>query len=182
MLDYEALENLGREVGFTSVAPLDPTTIELKQEVRDMCAANTCGKYGKSWACPPACGELAECEARIRSFSEGILVQTMGQLEDEMDGEGMMETEAQHKKHFTDLYARLREQYDDELAIGAGACTVCKDCTYPDAPCRFPERRTSSMEAYGMLVLQVCRDNNVQYYFGPSTITYNSCFLLKSRV
>ena len=67
----------------------------------------------------------------------------------------------------------------DLLAIGAGACTKCKECTYPDAPCRFPKEAFASMEAYGMLVVQVCKDNHMKYYYGPETIAYTSCFLLE---
>lgn len=96
-----------------------------------------------------------------------------------MDGEGMMEAEAQHKAHFEALHERLRKDYPDLLACSAGTCTRCKTCSYPDAPCRFPERMTSSMEALGMLVLQVCKANGLNYYYGPNTIAYTSCFLLK---
>ena len=76
-----------------------------------MCASNTCHMYGKNWHCPPGCGTLEECEARVRSYRQGILVQTVGELEDSMDGEGMMETEKAHKEHFFALEEKLRSQY-----------------------------------------------------------------------
>ena len=37
----------------------------------------------------------------------------------------------------------------------------------------------SSMEAYGMVVLEVCRANGLQYYYGADKMAYTSCFLLK---
>ena len=37
------------------------------------------------------------------------------------------------------------------------------------------------MEAYGMLVLEVCKANDLQYYYGPTTITYSSCFLIREE-
>ena len=179
MLHYEELIAQGKRVGFTHVAPLKTSTMQLRPEVRQMCESNTCGKYGANWSCPPGCGSLEECQRRIDSYTEGILVQTVGQLEDEMDGEGMIETEKRHKEGFLRFFEELRQQYDEVLAIGAGCCTQCAQCTYPNMPCRFPERRVSSMEAYGMLVLQVCKDNGLPYYYGPCTIAYTSCFLLK---
>ena len=103
----------------------------------------------------------------------------MGELEDNMDGEGMMETEARHKEAFLRLMEDLKKDYPDLLAIGAGCCTRCKTCTYPDAPCRFPDKKVSSMEAYGMLVSQICKDNSLPYYYGDCTIAYTSCFLLE---
>ena len=98
---------------------------------------------------------------------------------DAFDGEGMMETEARHKEYFVEFEKKLREIYPDMLAIGAGCCTKCKVCTYPDAPCRFPKQAFSSMEAYGMLVTQVCQANELQYYYGDCTIAYTSCYLLE---
>ena len=64
------------------------------------------------------------------------------------------------------------------LALGAGCCTQCGECTYPHAPCRFPEKMISSMEAFGILVLEVCQANGLPYYYGSDKIAYTSCFLL----
>ena len=168
---------LALEMGFSQAGVLDPATIELKEEVRQMC--RNCGAYDTRWSCPPGCGSLEECRERIGAYKQGILVQTTGQLEDPFDGEGMMETEATHKENFAKLYELLRQQYPGMLALGAGGCRLCKSCAYPDAPCRFPEKMVSSMEANGMVVTEVCRANGLQYNYGPNTITYTSCFLLK---
>ena len=84
-MSYEELVQLAKDAGFTAWAPLDVSTIELKNEVRDMCATNTCGMYGKCWSCPPGCGSVEECTARIKGYTQGILVQTYGDIEDGFD-------------------------------------------------------------------------------------------------
>lgn len=178
-MTYEELAVLAREAGFEHFAPLDSTTIELKQEVRDMCATNTCGRYGKCWSCPPDCGELDACREQVEGAVCGILVQSVGDVEDGFDFEAMMEIEAEHKSRFTEMYAAIREKHHDVLALGAGCCTQCATCTCPDEPCRFPEKRISSMEAFGILVLEVCRKNDLTYYYGSDKMAYTSCFLLK---
>lgn len=178
MIDMEKLKEMGRQQGFSEIAPLHCSTIELRQEVRQMCESNTCHMYGRCWSCPPGCGSLEECRERIGYYTEGILVQTIGELEDALDGEGMMETEARHKESFYAFEKVLRKQFPDMLAIGAGCCTRCSTCTYPGEPCRFPKQAFSSMEAYGMLVTQVCQSNHLPYYYGPCTIAYTSCYLL----
>ena len=160
-MNFKDLKQLCLSHGFTNVAPLACDTIELKPEVRQMC------------------GTLEECKQRVRKYKLGILVQTVGQLEDSMDGEGMMRTEAMHKASFYSLEKDLRKFYPNMLPIGAGCCTKCKTCTCPDAPCRFPDQAFSSMEAYGMLVMQVCQANHLDYYYGPGKIAYTSCYLLK---
>ena len=169
----EQILHLAQQAGFTQVMPMDPATIELKEEVRQMCAA--CGQYGKRWSCPPGCGTLEECAAKVSAYTHGILVQTTGQLEDDFDVEAMLETESLHKERFAALRQLLQGQ--NVLPLGAGCCTVCKTCTYPDAPCRFPEKNISSMEAYGMVVTEVCRANKMPYNYGKNTITYTSCVL-----
>ena len=175
----EKLKQLANAAGFEAAAPLDIASMELKQEVRDMCAANSCGQYAKRWNCPPGCGSLEECAQRLKGYSKGILVQTIGRIEDSFDAEGMLEAEATHKKRVQALYATLRETVPNTLALGSGCCTRCKICTYPDAPCRFPEEMIASMEAYGILVLEVCKVNHLPYYYGAEKIAYTSCFLLE---
>ena len=177
-MNYEELSALAQKSGFTAWAPLDVSTLVVKQEVRDMCADNTCGQYEKRWSCPPGCGTLDECAARLKLYSRGILVQTSGDVEDGFDIEAMMEIEADHKDHFQQMYAELRRTGMDVLALGAGCCRACRECAYPDAPCRFPEKAVASMEAYGLLVLEVCKANGLQYYYGSDKMAYNSCFLL----
>ncbi len=178
-MNQHALAALAQASGFTAWSPLDTATIELKPEVRDMCAVNSCGMYGKRWSCPPGCGSLEDCRRNLADFPRGILVQTVGEIEDGFDFEAMMEAEAQHKDHFAAMHAALRNAGLDVLALGAGCCTACPQCTYPDAPCRFPEKAVSSMEAYGMLVMEVCKANGLQYYYGSDKIAYTGCFLLK---
>lgn len=179
MLNMDQLNALATESGFTHCGPLDASTIELKDEVRAMCNANACRVYGKNWSCPPACGELPELRERINQYHSGILVQTVGDVEDSMDFEGMMEAQEAHKEHFEAMHEELLKTWPNLLALGAGTCTRCKECTYPDAPCRFPEKRVSSMEAYGMVVMETCKANNMGYYYGPEHIAYTSCFLLE---
>lgn len=176
-MTYTELETLAKAACFSHTAPLDVSSIDLKPEVRDMCAQG-CGQYGKRWSCPPGCGTLEEGREKIRHYTRGILLQTVGELEDEFDGEGMMEAQARHGEHFSALLEILRPLCPDLLPIGTGCCMQCKTCTYPDAPCRFPEKKISSMEAYGMLVLEVCKSNGLTYYYGPNTIAYTACILL----
>ena len=37
----------------------------------------------------------------------------------------------------------------------------------------------SSMEALGMLVVEICKANGLPYFYGENTIAYTSCFLLR---
>lgn len=172
------LIKLAQTLGFAHGAMVDARKLEFREEVREMCAEGKCGGYGKNWCCPPACGSLEEMAQRVREFSQCLLVSSVGKMEDDFDYEGMMRLEQEHKERFEMLVEQLRKEYDRVLPMGAGTCRRCKTCTYPDAPCRFPELQIYSMEACGLLVSQVCQMCGMPYYNGPGTMAYFSCVFL----
>jgi predicted metal-binding protein len=169
--------------GFTLAAPVDIGTITLLDEVRDMCAVNKCHAYNTNWSCPPACGSIEDCQNRVNSYESGIIVQTTGMLEDDFDFETMEETAKKHGKTFVSFTKQLRKKYPELelLPLGAGACLTCEKCTYPDAPCRFPELKSSPMEGYGMVISEVCKANGIPYNHGRGTLTYVGCYLFKQK-
>lgn len=171
-MTYEQLAKLAEECGFTGWAPLDVSTIVLRQEVRDMCAVNTCGQYGKRWSCPPGCGSVEENIARLKSYTRGIIVQTCGDVEDSFDFEGIMEIAAGHGEHYSKMHDILLKEKLDILALGTDGCQLCKTCTYPDAPCRFPEDLHPSIEGFGFYVSELASQAGLNYTNGASTVTY----------
>ena len=178
-MTYEEMKTLCEKVGFKIIAPLDTGTLEAKPDIREMCNANRCGMYGKTWSCPPALPSVEDCQKKMSGYPQGILLQTKADLEDEFDGEGMQEAHQEHRDQFDELVRTLREQGTDFLPLGAGACRRCRKCTYPVEPCRFLETFYASMEAYGLFVTEVCKKNNVTYYYGKGTITYTGCVLFR---
>ncbi len=176
MNELDRIMEIIEAAGFSHTGKISMDTVELRDEVRDMCHNGNCGKYARNWSCPPGCGTLDQCRQQLLSYKTGILVQTVGEIEDSMDWEGMKDTEERHKKTFLETAEKLRKIAPGFLPLGAGTCTLCRECTYPDSPCRQPERRISSMEAYGILVSDICSGNQVKYYYGPKTIAYTSCY------
>ena len=163
--------------GFSFAAPLDVSTLAVHPEVRAMCGEDRCNKYGKCWTCPPGCGTLETCLARMRSFPSGLLVQSLFPLEDPLDYAAMLQAEASHHRSFLTFRRLLAQAHPGLLALGSGGCRLCPICAYPAAPCRFPERAVSSMEAYGLLVAEVCKANSMGYYYGPGSISFTGCYL-----
>ena len=163
-------------LGFSAAVPLDTATLIPREDVRAMCASDKCRAYGKNWTCPPHCGTLADCTAKIQSHRRGILLQTVGQLEKTIDTKGYRRTEQQHLQQFHAFCELLCRDYPDALRLGSGGCRICEKCAFPE-PCRFPEKACSSMEGYGLFVTQVCRDNGLPYHHGEKTVTYTACVL-----
>ncbi len=173
----QALLELANRCGFEHAGALCMSALKFEPKVREMCSSGRCHSYGRCWTCPPYCGTLEEIAAKATQYHRGFLLQSTGQLEDEFDVETMLKTEALHKKRFASFVALVRECVPNCLPMAAGACGVCTSCTCPDAPCRFPEQAIPSMEAYGLVVSQVCQDSGIPYYYGKGTLTYTSCIL-----
>ncbi|GHS93577.1 hypothetical protein AGMMS50276_04410 [Synergistales bacterium] len=164
--------------GFSHASLLDASTLTVRSEVRDMCRADKCQMYDKNWMCPPACNDLSDNASRVTEYKSGLIVQTTGILEDDFDYDSMMAANDRQQKLFASFRDELKAEYPKLLALGNGSCRICEACAYPDSPCRFPERAVSSMEAFGLVVSDVCTKNDLGYYYGPKTITYTGCFLL----
>ncbi|MDR2665483.1 MAG: DUF2284 domain-containing protein, partial [Oscillospiraceae bacterium] len=90
--NYDKLKKLAIDTGFDDAGFMDVSKLEFLQEVRDMCAADKCHNYNRSWSCPPAAPTLESMREKVRGYSGGLLVQTVGQLEDSLDFEMMAET------------------------------------------------------------------------------------------
>ena len=179
MVDLDGVIHMAVSAGFSAAAKLDCGTIRLRPEVREMCSADKCHSFAKNWTCPPACGSLEECAEKVSRYKSGIIVQTVGKLEDEFDFESMNALIVKNNSLFAEFAEVLAGQYPSVLPLGSGACRVCGKCTYPDNPCRFPGKSYSSMEAYGMLVSEVCAANNLPYYYGSGTMVYTGCYLIE---
>lgn len=146
--------------------------IEVRQDVRAACESNVCRNYGRTWACPPASGTLDECRARIRQYRSLLLYSCKYPLEDSFDYEGMMSA----WRSFKALSDRVRETVSGEIAgclfLSNEGCGRCEVCTYPDAPCRHPDKMQPSIEGWGLLVADLAKRAGMRYINGKNTVTY----------
>ncbi|MEG1619712.1 MAG: DUF2284 domain-containing protein [Eubacterium sp.] len=177
MIKKEKIVQIAKEYGFFTVSSLDVKTVISNIEVRKMCEANKCHKYNENWTCPPACGTLEECQSKINTYENGILLQTVGDIEDSFDFEAMEELESIHKKRFSSFVEAFRKLNPNILPLNVGCCTNCEICTYPDEACRMPEKAYASLEGFGLLVSELCQKNGAKYYYGSDKMAYTACVL-----
>lgn len=175
----ETLIQIAKEIGFEQVNECPADAMIANPQVRDMCAADKCKMYGKTWSCPPALPDLDYYQAEFDKYTYGIIVQTVAELEDDFDIETMEEAGETMKARFDEFAKKARELDPNCFPMSAGTCKKCEKCTYPDAPCRFPDEMIPSMEACGLWVSDVCNRSGVKYYYGPGTLAYTSVILFK---
>ena len=150
---------------------IEAKDVFLDTSFRDICATNSCGVYGKCWMCPPDIGEIHELMKVIRSYTHVLVYQTVSQLEDSFDIEGMQAA----KNDFSNIVQKVKKAFTDKdmLHLGAGGCGVCKVCSKRDnLPCRHPDRAVASLEGYGVYVSKLAASAGMKYINGQNTVTY----------
>ena len=95
----EQLIQLALDSGATKATVIHTQDIVMSATFRDICKSNGCGLYGKCWMCPPDIGPVEELMEKVHSYEYGLLYQTVGEIEDSYDIEGMGEIGAQHEKN-----------------------------------------------------------------------------------
>lgn len=158
-------------------APVAAGSIRFYPELRKLCEMNKCGCYGTNWSCPPGCGDVHALSKRVRSFARAIVFQYVGTLEDSFDFEGMLASNEAFNRIAYAVRDDLAKETSGFLVLGAGKCTLCEACSYPDAPCRFPEKHIISVEACGIDVSELCIAAGLSYIHGANTVTNTGLIL-----
>lgn len=163
------VENL--ETQIDEYRELGSEKIPFSKELISSCEMNHCGKYNKSWMCPPALGNQEELIKEYKSKYHKVFVFTRIQkLADSFDIEGMDEGRKAVEKILEALRKKMPSK--DYQVLGPGTCSLCKECTYPKAPCRFPHLAVPSLEALGINVIDLANLCEIKYYNGINTVTY----------
>ena len=162
-------ESYLKELGVTAYGLLDAKDVVFSAELREGCNPKQCGGYGKSWACPPAVGSAEECAARCLEYDHALMISSVYELEDSFDYESMAEGGEHFKKLSETLHAALTIPH---ILLANGKCSLCDPCTYPDAPCRFPEKCLHSLSGYGVYVAATAKRAGLPYNNGENTVTY----------
>ena len=171
-----ALQSSLFETGYVEISHL-----RYYPEVRAACEKNVCRAYGTTWACPPAVGTLDECRERVEQYDKMLLFSKKYELEDSFDFEGMTAGMHDFKKSADRFADNLKEVLSDYMLFSNEGCEKCSECTYPNAPCRFPQSLHPSLESYGFIVSELANEAGVRYNNGPNTVTYFGALLFNPK-
>jgi predicted metal-binding protein len=163
--------------GVFEYGEVNPQDVEFTEEVRGYCIQNICRQYGKTWACPPAVGTVDECRERAHRYNKMIVFSGKYDIDSSLDFEGMIDALKAFKTVVNALDDDLRLKMSGYLLLGNEGCGICKNCTYPDKPCHFPDKMHHSIEGYGVYVTKLAQQTGIAYNNGENTITYFGALL-----
>ena len=175
------VNRIADEAGFSEIGYVEIEGLKYYREVRQICEGNTCRSYATSWACPPAFGTLEECKARVEQYDKMLLFSQIYKIEDSFDLEGMVEGMRSFKKTVDRFHQSLQNTVSDFLLLSNEGCGRCAQCTYPCAPCRFPQLLHHSLEGYGFIVSELARAAGIRYNNGSCTVTYFGALLFNDN-
>ena len=169
LFDKEITAEDLKQIGITAFVVIYTSQIFFSEEVRRLCEGNRCRNYGKTWACPPAVGTFEKCKGKCLAYAKALVFASAYPLEDSFDFEGMREGHHAFKEVCDRLYGMLKPPF---LLFSNEGCIRCAQCTYPEAPCRFPEKLFPSLEGYGILVNDLAKAAGIPYRYGECSVTY----------
>ncbi|TGE31472.1 DUF2284 domain-containing protein [Desulfosporosinus sp. Sb-LF] len=166
----------------THASLVEVEKIPFSEDFRKLCEENSCGSYDKNWMCPPTVGPISDLIKRALEFDRGLLFQTVHQLEDSFDWEGMQEGQANHEKIFRKILEHVENNdvFREILPLSAGPCMYCKKCAHlVGKECYFLDKAVSSVEAYGIDVMSLVKAYGISYNNGQNTVSYVALILFK---
>ncbi|MDR0818422.1 MAG: DUF2284 domain-containing protein [Oscillospiraceae bacterium] len=173
----ENLQEIMDRAGVYRFGIVDPKDVDFSETVRGYCEENLCRQYGKTWACPPAVGTVSECRERAQSYGNMLVFSGKFDLEDSLDFEGMGAAMVEFKNISQRLDDEVKPYLSDYLLLSNEGCGKCESCTYPDNPCRFPEKLHGSIEGYGIFVNELAAKAGMGYNNGENTVTFFGALL-----
>lgn len=173
-MENEELVRLAVENGAAKAQVIPQAQIVLSADFRAICAENGCGNYGKCWMCPPDVGEIDALMADVRRYPYGLLYQTISEIEDSFDIEGMMESGRTHVQVSRKIQQAVLPVLGGKiLHLSCGGCRLCEVCAKREnRPCRHPEAALASLESCGVDVYRTAKDTALRYINGENTVTY----------
>ena len=152
--------------------------LEFSDRVRWICQ-HECPMYNTTWACPPAVGTVEACKARVMSFREGLMIATITEVHDIADIQATLATRADHEAITREITALIAARSTDTLTLSTEACAHCAKCTWPNAPCRHPDRMFPCVESHGILVTNLAEKRGIDFLAGSNLVTWFSLIFFK---
>ena len=173
MLDREKLEQQLCELPLYQYAFLNTEDLFFTERVRKICESE-CPMYNTNWACPPAVGTVDEC----MGYPQALMISSVTEVKDIANIDETLATRAPHEALTRQVTQLVRAQCADTLTLSTESCVHCAKCTWPDAPCRFPDKMYPCVESYGILATDIAEKCGMDFFNG-NIVTWFSLIFFK---
>ncbi len=153
---------------------IDPKELEFSDRIRWICQ-HECPMYGKSWACPPGVGPVAECKQKCLRYENCLLISSIVEVRDITDIEETLATRPDHEKLTNQVRDLMRELGAKPYILSTEACAVCSRCAILDGlPCRLPGKMHPCVESHGINIIPTLERLGLEFQYGSNIVTWVS--------
>ena len=173
-MNLELLESQLATLPLFSYHFFDPSQLEFTERIRWICQ-NECPMHGKSWACPPAVGAVADCKAKCLGYNQCLMIVTMTEVDDITNINETLATRPEHEALTNQVREFFREAGVEPYVLSTEACAVCERCAWLDGEaCRKPERMHPCVESHGINVIPMFETLGIPFIYGENIVTWVS--------
>lgn len=180
MIEIPGLENYIAQFPVYEYRTISTDILYAEPRVRMVCKQE-CERYGTTWACPPGVGELEECERFFHTYPQGLFFSTVAEVRDVLDMEEMLGTRQAHEEITGQIADYMTQKSLDTFVLSTESCDICEQCTYPEKPCRFPEKMHPCLEGYGIVVPEIVEREQMEYMLGGNAVLWFSLILFRKK-
>ena len=177
-MNLELLEARLSELPIAQYEFFDTEELEFAQRIRMICEVE-CPRFGKTWACPPAVGTVAECKARCLTYPKGLLITSLAEVSSISHMEECLATRPAHEEMTHQVIELLKAQGAEVYGLSTESCALCDKCTYPTAPCRHKDKMLPCLESHGIVATALADKYGIEYLYGPNVVTWFSILLYR---
>ncbi len=173
-MNKELLEEKLAELPLYGYFDIDPRELEFSDRIRWICE-HECPMYGKTWACPPGVGPVAQCKEKCLGYERCLMIATITEVRDITDIDETLATRPGHEKITNQVRDILRELGAKPYILSTEACTVCARCAILDGlPCRLPGKMHPCVESHGINVIPTLEKCGLEFQYGCNVVTWVS--------
>lgn len=177
-MNRELLEQQLSELPLYGYFFLDSSQLEFSDRIRWICQ-NECQMYGKTWACPPGVGTVAECREKCLAYPEFLMIATVTEVEDISSIEQTLATRPEHEAVTAQVEALVRAQGVQTYTLSTEACAICSQCAYPNEACRHPDKMHPCIESHGIVLSNIAEECGLPFQYGDNVVTWFSLVFFK---
>ena len=177
-MNRDRLEEALRQLPLYRCEELDPRELEFSDRVRTVCERE-CPMYGRSWACPPGVGTVAQCRERCLRYPRCLLISSLTEVSDLSNLRETLSTRMPHEALTDQVGELLRREGCEVYILSTEACALCSRCTFPDGPCRHPERMHPCVESHGINLIPTMERLGMAFQFGGNVVSWVSLLFYK---
>ena len=177
---YQNIEEYIAQFPIYQYEMVDANEVEFSDKVRTICKKE-CSRYGTSWSCPPAVGNIDKCKEKCLKYSKALIFSSVAEIPDYSDMDKMLKSKRGHEQITKQIAKFLKVNQVPCYVLSSDSCALCDKCTYPKKACVRPEIMLPCIESHGIVVINLLEKRQMDYYLGENMMLWFSIIFLEEE-